>query len=102
MQSSSSHLTCPHPNCPSTFKSQHGRTYHIRAKHLNTHGRTANFERQNEQENWFHRIDDAVDGAQTSDIEGSAIAPNNEINDPGRAVPQRIEHPHLNGMFANV
>ena len=74
-------------------------------KHLNTHGRTANFERRNEQENWFHRIDDsdAVDGAQTSDIESSALpAPNNEINDPRRALPQRIEHPHLNGMFANL
>jgi len=32
-------LPCPHPDCPSTFKSQHGRTKHIRAAHLNTHQR---------------------------------------------------------------
>src|ERR1700755_3175394 len=28
-------LPCHHPDCPATFKSQHGRTYHIRAVHTN-------------------------------------------------------------------
>ncbi len=32
-------LRCPHPGCPSTFRSQHGRTYHFRVNHVNTNSR---------------------------------------------------------------
>jgi len=102
MQSSLRHLTCPHPNCPSTFKSQHGRTYHICAIHLNTHGCTTNVECRNEQENEYHHIDDPVDSAQAPDTESMGLPPNNEVNDLGRALLWRIEHPHLNGMLANL
>jgi len=101
MQSTLRHLTCPHPNCLSTFKSQHGHTYHICVIHLNTHGYTTNVESQNEQENGYHHIDDPVDSAtQSPDTESTGLLPNHEINDLGRALPQRIEHTHLNGMFA--
>jgi len=102
MQLSLRHLTCPHPNCPSTFKSQHGRTYHICTIHLNTHGHTTNVECRNEQENEYHHIDDPVDSAQAPDTKSTGLPPNNEVNDLGHTLPQRIEHPHLNGMLANL
>ena len=45
--------------------------------------------------------DDVLDDAYSSDIasESSGLLPN---NDPGRPLPQRIEHPQLNGMFGNL
>src|SRR5258707_15306134 len=105
--SESLRIPCPHSNCPATFKSQHGRTYHIRSMHFNTHNRTTNVRSdsgRNAQEMGHHHSDDAVD---TSDSESDAHSPDIERagrmpeDDPGwPLVSQRIEHPHLNGMFA--
>ena len=93
-------LTCPHPDCPSTFKSQHGRTYHIRVMHLNTHNQPINVE-LNRQQNVDPDSDDALDNAYFSDVasEGTGLLPN---NDPGHPLSQRIKHPQLNCMFGNL
>ena len=100
MQPPLHHLTCPHPNCPSTFKSQYGRTYHIRALHLNTHNQGINIE-WNGHQNVDPHSDDVLNDAYSLDIasEISGLLPN---NDPGRPPLQRIEHPQLNGMFGNL
>ena len=97
MQPSLRNLPCPHPGCPSMFKSQHGHTHHIRAMHLNTHNHTINRERWNAQENRHN--DDVFGDAHISDIESTGPLPD---DDPGRPLSQRIEHPHLNGMIVNL
>src|SRR6267142_1527941 len=66
---STSRLSCFHPGCPQTSKSQHGRTYHMRAIHANPNA--------------------------VSDYSGTAA--NTHCGGPG-PVGQRIEHPHLTGM----
>ena len=93
-------LTCPHPNCPSMFKSQHRRTYHICTLHLNTHNQGINVE-WNGHQNVDPHSDNVLNNAYSSDIasEISGLLPN---NDPGHLLPQRIEHPQLNGMFGNL
>jgi len=108
-QSSWRYLNCPHPNCLSTFKSQHGRTHHIHAMHLNTHASgypiNGRHHGQNGQEYVYHSNDDEFDGVDSPDtgIDSTALPPNDERNDPGRlSGPQRIEHPHLNGMSART
>jgi len=99
MQPSLRNLPYPHPGCPSMFKSQHGRTHHICVMHLNTHNHTINRDHWNAQENSHN--DDTFGDAHFSDIENAGPLPN--LNDePGRPLPKRIEHPHLNGTITNL
>ena len=103
MQPLPPNLPCLHPECPSTFKGQHGRTHHIRAMHLNTNHRTINAEHLTAQENEDRHSDDAfqVDGAhslESPDIESAGPLPNNANNGPP-PLSRRIEHPDLNGVF---
>lgn len=74
-------LPCLFPRCPVTFKSQHGRTYHIRAVHTNSNLREHHFQEP-------HNLE-GPDLAQM-DSEGG-----DEHQGP---IAQRIEHPHLTGM----
>lgn len=77
-----SRLWCPH--CPCTFKSQHGRTYHIRAVHVNSN--TLNRRRQ----------DDNPPNGNTED--GTHFT--NDLSEYGpSAVSQRKEHPYLTGLY---
>ena len=99
-----SKLSCPHPYCPTLFKSQHGRTHHIRVMHLNTHKHT-NIIGRHTNEPYHHSADACDDAAQPSnmDSEGAGTLPDNIDNvpgAPGALLPlQRIEHPHLSGLF---
>jgi len=60
---------------------------------------------RNGQENVYHSSDEEFAGVDSpdTDIESMALLPNDERNDPGcPLLPQRIEHPHLNGMFVRT
>ena len=74
------------------FKSQHGRTHHMRAMHHNTHGRPAN---PIDQEIQYPHYEDDFNDALSSHSDSEDMAVDSEI------LPQRnrIEHPHLTGMF---
>jgi hypothetical protein len=77
-----SRLLCPH--CPSTFKSQHGRTYHIRAIHVNTNRRNQDHNPSNIDD--IHFIDNLTE--QTREAAATL----------GKG--SRKEHPYLTGMYA--
>ena len=71
------------------FKSQHGRTYHIRAVHTNTNIRE-------------HANPEGPNQAQTGSDDGilSDLADSEHDQGP-RLLAQRIEHPHLTGMCSH-
>ena len=75
-------LPCLHHGCPQMFKSQHGRTYHMRAVHLNTNSRPINVDRNRSQ------------SPQSSNDD--RLAPT--ANERGPAS-KRVEHPRLTGMY---
>lgn len=80
-------LKCLFRTCPVRFKSQHGRTYHIRAVHTNSNVR----ERHNPEGKNQERADsEDEDDNHTLDLA--------EHHAP---VTQRIEHPHLTGMCSS-
>lgn len=71
-------LPCLWPGCPQRFKSQNGRTYHMRTIHVNSNKQPVNIEQIRGDEDRHHR------GLPTDD--GVPVARN-----------VRIEHPHLTG-----
>lgn len=81
-----SRLRCPHPDCPSTFKSQHGRTYHIRVVHINPNSHPVNMEH----EQGHDGLDDAHSESTDNANEHGTIQ-----------LHQRIEHSHLTGVYNN-
>ena len=74
-------LLCLHPGCLQTFKSNNGRTYHMRTVHDNTNSRPVNPVRHRSQ------------SPQPPDGGGLEAAP--AAND----LRERIKHPHLTGMY---
>ncbi|KAH8979760.1 hypothetical protein EDB92DRAFT_1937270 [Lactarius akahatsu] len=76
------HDRCLFPHCPMKFRSQRGRTYHIRTVHTNSNNRPVNPERM------------ARAASEVSDDDHSV----NLANRRGPAA-QRIEHPYLTGNF---
>jgi hypothetical protein len=91
-------LPCCHPDCPATFKSQHGRTYHIRAVHTNFNSRSINREDDqglgHHEQDDVHRLTDAgsADGWDTQ--AGTASVPLDKNTVCGG---ERIQHPYLTG-----
>ncbi|KAN0120453.1 hypothetical protein V8E52_004280 [Russula decolorans] len=89
-------LPCCHPDCPATFKSQHGRTYHIRAVHTNFNSRSINREDDqglgHHEQDDVHRLTDAgsADGWDTQ--AGTASVPLDKNTVCGG---ERIQHPYL-------
>lgn len=75
-------LPCLHHGCPQTFKSQHGRTYHMRAVHVNTNSRPININRNRSQ---------SPQSSNDDRLEPTA-------NERGPAS-KRIKHPWLTGMY---
>jgi hypothetical protein len=88
-------LPCCHSNCPVTFKSQHGRTYHIRAVHTNFNSLT--IDREHDPSQGHDEQDEAsayrltntgsADGWDT----GTVPLDNNAVRG------ERIQHPNLTG-----
>ena len=76
MQTLSQKLKCLYRGCSRTFRSQHGRTYHMRAVHNNSNKHTVN----------------VGDAGMAGGSSNQASVANN--HGPGK---QRIEHPHLRG-----
>jgi len=66
------------------FKSQHGRTYHMRIVHLNTNSRPVDI---------GHHIPQS---AESSNGGGLGVAPTANNWGP---ISKRINHPHLTGMY---
>jgi hypothetical protein len=87
-------LPCHHPDCPATFKSQHGRTYHIRAVHTNFNSLSINREHdqglghQHHEQNDIHRLTDtgSADSWDTVPLDNSTVRSS-----------ERILHPYLTG-----
>lgn len=76
-----SRLPCLHPQCPQSFKSQNGRTYHMRSVHDNSNQQPVDVEEIQENENTH---------------------PGDLPANDGGSLAQRIEHPHLTGMCRGV
>jgi len=90
-------LPCPHPNCPAVFKSQHGRTYHIRAVHTNFN--SLSFNREHDQGHHAAEQDgESVDSCQwdTVPLDNNA-APSDGGESESAVRGERIQHPHLTG-----
>jgi hypothetical protein len=89
-------LPCLHRYCPLTFKSQHGRTYHIRSVHAASNFNLIDMDNGEVSAN-DEANGDAVDMANASDRdEAQAPSPSKT----GRASGQRIEHPRMTGIFS--
>ena len=91
-----------------TFKSQRGRTYHIRTVHFQSLNRQINVQRDQYEGNnnhWedqeygdhYHQSTDSPDDTHSTYSMGSSSILS--VNDLG-PVGQRNEHPHLTGMWA--
>jgi hypothetical protein len=72
-------LPCLFPRCPVRFKSQHGRTYHIRAVHTNSNAQVGPNQAQADSE--------IGDDNHSLDLTERRVR-----------VARRIEHPHLTGV----
>lgn len=94
-------LPCLHRYCPLTFKSQHGRTYHIRSAHgaSNYHlNNTDNAEdsANNDLEAGGDTVDVVNDPAVHAECNEAPSGPSNT----GQTSGQRIEHPYLTGIMS--
>lgn len=88
-------FSCPFTGCPTTFKSQKGRTYHVRSMHHNENTipipqKPPLPPRNNDLEDYD------LDLPVRHESERFSPTP------PPPAGPQRIFHPHLNGLFLTV
>ena len=84
---------CPHPNCPITFKSQRGQTYHICTVHSRPLHHPINVQQY---DGSVH--EDLDDDYQHAD-HGSNSESDNALEDLNQNGPSlRNEHPHLTGM----
>ena len=88
-----------------TFKSQHGRTYHIRTVHSRSLNRQINVQRNQyegnnnyweDQEYGDQSMDSPDDTCSTYSMGSSSVSSVNDLGPAG----QRNEHPHLTGMWA--
>lgn len=80
-----------------TFKSHHGRTYHIRAVHVSSNNRRVNVEREQgpiayEDEDGFQ-----VNGDPFAEPQGEDRASSDSELANSCGSQQRVEHPHLTG-----
>jgi hypothetical protein len=93
-------LPCLHRYCPLTFKSQHGRTYHIRSVHAASNFNLINIDNGEVSAN-DKANGDAVDVANAGDCdEALTQAQATSPSMTGRASGQRIEHSCLTGKFS--
>jgi hypothetical protein len=87
-------LLCPHPDCPSTFKSRRGCTYHIRAVHLrgtNDHPPNADLGPE-----YDHALDQSEDEDARS--ENNRLVQDDPPADDLDATETLLQHPGLAGM----
>jgi hypothetical protein len=110
-------LPCLHRYCPLTFKSQHGRTYHVRSVHgaSNYHSKDNGEDPANDKANGEDSAsanDEAnaatgedpaneEDGDTTVDVANDRADCNTTPSNT-KAKGQRIEHPDLTGMSPTV
>ena len=78
-------LQCPHPHCPITFKTQRGRTYHIRTVHSRPLDHPDDVQHDDQEHDDQHFQDNF-------DNENIAVTDNGM-----HPVEQRKDHPHLTG-----
>ena len=91
-------LLCPHPDCPSTFKSRHGRTYHIHAVHLRgTNDYPPNADLGPE---FDHTLDEPKDEDTRS--ENAGLAQDDPPTDNLNPTETLLQHPGLTGTFILV
>ena len=100
------HLSCPHPNCPIIFKSQHGQMYHIRTVHSWSLGHPINVRHGQVLDDLDHDYQDQeyeghhLDGSESDNAHSvcarSPIPSDNNLN--LNWIGQRIAHTHLAGM----
>jgi len=100
---------CPHPNCPITFKSKRGRTYHIRTVHFNHPINVQHGQERREDDN-HHWQDQEYEGHDHQSADGPDDTHSTHwhsggsvslVNDQDPVGPgQRKEHPHLTGTWA--
>ena len=92
-----SRLRCPHPDCSMTFKSHHGRTYHICAVHISSNNHHVNPQGPRE-------LEPAQADEDSGGFNGDPFAEGEDCTSPDPAnangcgaIRQRIEHPYLAG-----
>ena len=90
-------IPCPHPNCPKTFKSQRGRTYHIQAVHTRSFKFLAGIQEGQLEEHGHegHRNDDAFEDIPTANV-ASFLPLANTLDQVGSQ--RRKDHPYLTGI----
>jgi hypothetical protein len=84
-------LSCCHPDCPARFKSQHGRTYHMRAVHTNFNSLSVN----REHDQGHHEPEEdtdtrSTDSRDTVPLDNSAVRVRSDAG-------EKILHPYLTG-----
>jgi hypothetical protein len=90
-------IPCPHPNCPKTFKSQRGRTYHIRVVHTRSFKFPTGIQEGQLEERGRegHRSDDAFEDIPAANV-ASFLPPANILDQVGGQ--GRKNHPYLTGI----
>jgi hypothetical protein len=86
-------LPCCHPDCPVTFRSQHGRTYYIRAVHTNFISLSVN----SEHNQGHHDSEPEQDGVLRLTDTGSTDSWDTVPSDNSALCGKRILHPYLTG-----
>ena len=99
-------LQCPYPNCPITFKSQHGHTYHLRVIHSRSFQVNPSIdvmmqdldEYHDEGHHHQHHIDDLNlwSAHRSSPVQLTNDAGQAQVGGT-QATGERKEHPHLTG-----
>jgi hypothetical protein len=92
-------LPCPVHGCPRTFKSQYGRTNHVRTAHENT-----NYVRGSSESDRLNSQSpsDAANNEDQYYQDGGVNTPPPQVTPPPPQGPQKIYHPHLTGLFAHL
>jgi len=95
-----SNLLCPHPSCPITFKSQHGRTYHIRTHHIRRPSqiKTIHLKRLHYLRSPHLKLLQYLQQS-THFCAGHGAELGHQDETRGH---KRIEHPHLTGKCADI
>jgi hypothetical protein len=87
-------LPCSHPDCPATFKSQHGQTYYICAVHTNFN--SLSIDRENDQGYYGQDVDGLTDAGLASSWDHDTQA---SMPLDNSAHGERIQHSYLTSEY---
>jgi len=93
-------LPCCHPDCPATFKSQHGRTYHIRTVHTTFNGLSVNRELEHASDQGLgHYANSEQDSDGPSQLVDNWDQDRNTVplDSDSTVHGEKIQHPYLTG-----